>query len=140
MDRFREFFGFKQAILHHIFKKMILSKSNKYSPIYETSLKLFEVCVEAIKNRPIIDAERKDNVESNDGESLQELCDKFDTQKTNPLDELQAIFDFVIDQDYSTANGKSTEHVETTVKVAIDILTIVFIHIIVSHYKAGRRS
>ena len=50
------------------------------------------------------------------------------------------LFDFVIDQDYSTANGKSTERVETTVKVAIDILTIVFIHIIVSHYKAGRRS
>jgi hypothetical protein len=70
MDRFRELFGFKQAILHHIFKKMILSKSNKYSPIYETSLKLFEVCVEAIKNRPIVDIENKDDVESGDGESL----------------------------------------------------------------------
>jgi hypothetical protein len=104
---------------------------------------LFEVCVEAIKNRPILDIENKDDVESGDGESLQELCDKIETkviQKTNPLDELQAIFDFVIDQDYSTTSGKSTEQVETTVKVAIDILTIVFIHIVVSQQKAGRRS
>lgn len=45
--------GFKEAILNHIFKKMVLSKTNKYSPIYEISLKLFEVCIETIKNHDL---------------------------------------------------------------------------------------
>lgn len=61
---FREHVGFKEAILNHIFKKMVLSKTNKYSPIYEISLKLFEVCIETIKNHDPQEF-HNDNIESN---------------------------------------------------------------------------
>lgn len=66
MNRFRELLGFKQVILHHVFQKMILQKSNKYSPIYETSLKLFEICIEAIKKQPIQNLEDKNDADSGD--------------------------------------------------------------------------
>ena len=79
---------------------MILNKSNKYSSIYETSLKLFEVFVETIKN------ETDDDKRAND--------------------ELQAVFDFVI----TISNNKNQDQ-DTTVKVSIDVLTIIFIHIVV---------
>ena len=85
---------------------MILLKSNKYSSIYETSLKLFEVFVETIKN------------ETDD-----------DQRASN---ELQAIFEFVIN---IASEKKSGEELETTVKVSIDILTIIFIHIVVTQHK-----
>jgi hypothetical protein len=106
MNVFRDNFGFKKAILLHVFQKMILQKSNKYSSIYETSLKLFEVFVETIKN------------ETDD-----------DQRASN---ELQAIFEFVIN---ITSERKSGEELETTVKVSIDILTIIFIHICVTQHK-----
>ena len=79
---------------------MILNKTNKYSSIYETSLKLFEVFVETIKN------------------------ETDDDQRAN--DELQAVFDFVI----TISNNKNQDQ-DTTVKVSIDVLTIIFIHIVV---------
>jgi len=106
MNVFRDNFGFKNAILSQVFQKMILNKSNKYSSIYETSLKLFEVFVETIKN------------------------ETDDDQRAN--DELQAIFDFVI----SIANNKLQDQ-DTTVKVSIDVLTIIFIHIIVKNTSEG---
>ena len=54
MEVFRDNFGFKQAILDHVFSKMILSKATeKYAPIYETSLKFFEIFIEAIKNEKL---------------------------------------------------------------------------------------
>ena len=52
--------------------------------------------------------------------------------------EFQAIFDFILNQDYSHANDyydpqnhEKQENLQITVKVSIDILTIVFLHIIV---------
>ena len=52
-----------------------------------------------------------------------------DLKSEQGLLELRAIFDFILAQNFheNTAN----EDVETTAKVCIDILTIVFIHIIV---------
>lgn len=41
---------------------MILNKSNKYSSIYETSLKLFEVFVETIKNETDDDQRANDEL------------------------------------------------------------------------------
>ena len=106
MNVFRDNFGFKEAILQHVLQKMILQKSNNYSSIYETSLKLFEVFVETIKN------ETDDDLRAND--------------------ELQAVFDFVIG---IFSERKSGEELNTAVKVSIDVLTIIFIHIIVTQHK-----
>ena len=99
---------------------MILSPSNRYRSIYETSLKLFEVFVEEIKNSP---GDQED-----------------ESKSAQALGELEAIFDFILDQDFSLMEKKNNVELETTVKVSIDILTIVFIHIIVLKQRSPRGS
>lgn len=42
---FRKYIGFKHGVLEQVFFRMILSKPARFSPIYETSLKLVEVFV-----------------------------------------------------------------------------------------------
>ena len=90
---------------------MIIDKPLRYGPVYEQSLKVFEVFVQAIKN----------DCGSQGGGSK----------------DLQAIFDFILGQKFRT-NGD--EH-EKAVKVTIDILTIVSLHIVVvEDRKAGTSS
>jgi len=52
-----------------------------------------------------------------------------DLKSEQGLLELRAIFDFILAQNFH--ENTENEDVETTAKVCIDILTIVFIHIIV---------
>jgi hypothetical protein len=81
---------------------MINENPKKFGTIYETSLRLFEVFVQAIKD---------DSVSGPSESSL----------------ELKSIFDFILIQNFSNTN----ENIDTIVKVCIDVLTIVFMHIIV---------
>jgi len=69
-------------------------------------LKLFEVFVQAIKS---------------------------DTSTLNePDQELKAIFDFILSQDFKEQTSAGGEDISSTVKVSIDMLTILFVHIVIS--------
>lgn len=107
MHTFRKYIGLKSGVLENLFYRMILAKPTKYLPIYENSLMLLEVFIQSLKNETKSD------------------------ENSSYCIELKNIFDFILILNFTEYSMQDSD-IDTNVKVSMDILTLIFTHIIVN--------